>query len=56
MSDSASLTCNAAACNSANNVELLNIISKSERLTNDELECFETEILVDASAVYSNIT
>jgi len=55
VSDSASLTCNAAACNSADDVELLNIVCKSEGLTNDELECLETEIVVDASAVDSNI-
>ena len=56
MSDSASLTCNAAACNCADNIELLNIICESEGLTNDQLESLKTEVIVDASAVDCNIT
>lgn len=56
MTDSASLTCNAAACNCADNIQLIQVICKSQRLTNEKLECLKTEVVVDVSAVNSNVT
>ena len=51
MTDSTCLTCYAAACNSANNVELLSCFCKVERLSNDELECLKTKVIINISVV-----
>ena len=51
VTDSTSLTRNATACNSANDIELAVSFCKNERLTNDELQCFKTEIFINISVV-----
>ena len=51
MTDSTGLTGNAAAGYTANDIELFGGFGKCERLTNDELEGFKTEIIVNVSAV-----
>ena len=53
MTDSARLTGNTAARNCADDIELLNRIGKSERLTNYQLKSVQTEIVVYSSAVDS---
>ena len=47
MADSTGLTGNTAACNAANDVELLFGTGENERLTNDRLEGIKAEIIVD---------
>src|SRR5699024_719101 len=56
VTDSTGLSCNAAACNSANYVELLCCICESQRLSNDELQSFKTEVVVDISVVDCDFT
>lgn len=56
MTDSARLTCNSAARNCADNVELADSIGKIKRLTNDKLKRFKTEVIVDISSVNGNVT
>ena len=56
VTDRTSLTGYAAALYSADHVELFEGISQCQRLTNDELESLKTEVIVDASAVDSNVT
>ena len=56
MTDSARLTGNAAAVNAAYYVKLLVCLCKRKRLTNDELECFKTEIIVDIAVVDRDFT
>ena len=51
MADSACLTGNAAACNAADNIILIGSAGENERLTNDELKSFKTEILVDVTVI-----
>ena len=51
MADSACLTGNAAACNSSNDVKLLDGVCEGQGLTNDQLEGLQTEIVVDGTAV-----
>ena len=52
MADSACLAGNTAACNAANDVELLFGTGENERLTNDRLEGIKAEIIVDITIVY----
>ena len=52
MTDSTCLTCNAAACYCTNDVELVSTFDKCEWLTNDKLECFEAEIIINISSVW----
>ena len=56
MANSACLTGNAAACNAADNIILIGSAGENERLTNDELECFKTEVIVNISVVNGNLS
>ena len=56
MADCTSLTGNAAACNTADNVELLFVLCANERLTNDELQCVEAKVIVDVTIVDCDLT
>ena len=56
MSDSTSLTCCAATSYSYNYVELVSCLCSYERLSNDNLECLKSEILIDRSLVDCNIS
>ena len=56
MADSTGLTGNTAACNAANDVELLFGTGENERLTNDCLEGIKAEIIVDIAVVDRNLT
>ena len=56
MSDSTSLTGNAAALNGADDVELVQSVSNCKGLTNDELEGLKTKVIVDVSAVDGYLT
>ena len=56
VSDSTCLTCNAAACNCADDVELVSSIGNAEGLTNDELQGLKAKVVVDISAVDGNLT
>ena len=56
MTDRARLTGNAAAANAANYVELLAGLGELEGLTNDQLEGFKTEVIVDISVVDGDLT
>ena len=56
MADSTGLTGNTAACNAANDVELLFGTGENERLTNDRLEGIKAEIIVDIAVVDRNLT
>ena len=56
VTDSASLSCNAAAVYTANNVKLLCCACEGKRLTNNKLKGFKSEIIVDISVVDCYIT
>ena len=52
----ACLTSYATACYTANNVELLVSLGQSQWLANDQLQCFETEIIVNISVIDGYLT
>ena len=56
MSDCTSLTCYSTACYCANDIVLIHCICYSKWLTNDELECLKTEVIVNVSAVDCDLT
>ena len=56
VADSTGLTGNTAACNAANDVELLFGTGENERLTNDRLEGIKAEIIVDIAVVDRDLT
>ena len=56
VTDRTCLAGNAAAVYAANDVEFLSCAGDLERLTNDELKSFKTEIIVDISVVDGNLT
>ena len=51
MTDSTGLTGDSAADSLCDNVELAVCLCSSEGLTNDELQCIETEVIVDVLTV-----
>ena len=51
MADCTGLSRYAAACHTADNVELLVGLGEHQRLTHDQLEGLETEIIVDVTIV-----
>jgi hypothetical protein len=51
VADSTCLACYTAALYLTDNVELFCCLCESERLTNEELECLKTEIVVNFSVV-----
>ena len=51
MADSACLTCEAAAGDGAFDIELTVCMGSFQRLTNDQLEGFETEIIIDCEVI-----
>ncbi len=56
VSDSTSLAGVSATANVNENVELLSSLSSCQRLTNDNLQSLQTEVLIDASLIDCNIT
>ena len=55
VADRASLTGNAAAGDGADDVKLAEGIGEGHRLTDDQLEGLKAEIVIDVSAVHSDI-
>ena len=51
MTDGAGLAGNAAACNGANDVNGAQGVGGNQRLTNDQLQGVQAEVLVDVAAV-----
>ena len=56
MSDRTSLAGVSATANVNQNVELLSSLSSCQRLTNDNLQSLQTEVLINASLIDCNIT
>ena len=56
MTDSTCLTGDTAALNVSNDVELAHGIGDAEGLVNDELKGLKAEVLVNVTAVYSDVT
>ena len=56
VADGACLTGHAAALHAADDVELLGSLGESERLTDEELQRFKTEVIVDLSVVDDDLT
>ena len=55
VTDSACLTGNTAAANVSYDIELALCAGDAEGLVDDELECFESEVVVDVAAVDCDI-
>ncbi len=55
VTDSACLTCDTAADNVYDDVELACSVGYAERLVDDELQCFESEVIVNVTTVDSDL-
>ena len=56
MSYCAGLTCVSATLYSNLNIVLINCLCSYKRLTNDNLKCLKTKVLIDVSLVDCNIS
>lgn len=56
MSDRTSLAGESAAMNINDNIKFIGSACSFKGLTNDNLQCFKTEVVIDASFINGNIT